>query len=98
MATLLVNQVMYRDVTAADNLQTFHQHCKDTLPSYARPMFLRICFDDLDMTSTLKQNKVRLKKEGFDVKVIKEDVYYFNKSSDGYKPLTEKVDISGQVF
>ncbi len=73
------------------SLKRFHQHCRDILPAYARPMFLRIHPDDLDMTSTLKQNKVRLKMEGFNVNDIKEELYYFDKSTDGYKRLTDSL-------
>lgn len=45
------------------------------LPSYARPIFLRIV-KELEMTSTFKLKKIGLQKEGFDPNKIQDKVYF----------------------
>lgn len=44
------------------------------LPAYAVPIFVRIA-GDAAITSTFKHQKSELKKEGFDINIIKDDVY-----------------------
>ncbi|XP_057325227.1 long-chain fatty acid transport protein 4-like [Microplitis mediator] len=45
------------------------------LPSYARPIFLRIV-NELEMTGTFKLKKINLQKEGFDPTKIQDKVYF----------------------
>lgn len=45
------------------------------LPSYARPIFLRIV-KELEMTSTFKLKKINLQQEGFDPNKIQDKVYF----------------------
>lgn len=45
------------------------------LPSYARPIFLRIV-KELEMTSTFKLKKINLQAEGFDPNKIQDKVYF----------------------
>ncbi|CAD6227693.1 GSCOCG00001373001-RA-CDS [Cotesia congregata] len=45
------------------------------LPSYARPIFLRIV-NELEMTGTFKLKKINLQKEGFDPNKIQDKVYF----------------------
>jgi fatty-acyl-CoA synthase len=54
-------------VTAQDNLNliALRDHLVQSLPEYARPVFLRIR-GEADVTSTFKQKKVDLVKQGFD--------------------------------
>ncbi|NWH20501.1 S27A2 synthetase, partial [Grus americana] len=47
----------------------------DTLPSYAAPRFVRIQ-DALEITGTFKQCKGNLVKEGFDLNVIKDPLFF----------------------
>lgn len=68
------------------SLDMISQQCKDLLPSYARPRFLRLQ-QEVDMTSTFKQRKVTLQKEGFDVGTVTEPMYYLNLKTDQYLPL-----------
>jgi fatty-acyl-CoA synthase len=69
-------------VTGDDfDLERFHDHLVDTLPPYARPLFVRIT-RSLDMTATFKQRKIDLAAEGFDVQRIKDPVYF-----DGFHAL-----------
>lgn len=46
-----------------------------SLPSYARPIFLRIV-KELELTSTFKLKKINLQKEGFDPNKIQDKVYF----------------------
>ena len=57
------------------------------LAPYAKPVFLRIT-DSLDTTGTFKLQKVRLRKEGFDPKLVGNDkLYYMNNKSGKYERL-----------
>lgn len=62
---------------------------KKMLPSYARPIFVRL-LHKIDMTGTYKLRKVDLQKEGFDPSVISDPIYYLD-SSGTYKKLTSEV-------
>ena len=57
----------------------------DTLPSYARPRFVRL-MKTLATTSTHKHQKVALKKEGADPSVVTDPLLF--RSDAGYVPLT----------
>merc|ERR1712137_819644 len=50
--------------------QQFYDTVTAELPSYARPLFLRIT-KGLDTTSTHKLQKVQARNEGFDINIIK---------------------------
>ncbi|OXA56839.1 long-chain fatty acid transport protein 1 [Folsomia candida] len=52
------------------------------LPPYARPVFMRICGKDLEMTGTFKLLKVQLQKEGFDPNIVTDALYILQK--EGY--------------
>lgn len=74
----------------ADRLGELFRRCEDLLPTYARPRFLRIV-PNMTITSTFKQKKVELVKEGFDLERCKPDAVYINDpSAKGFVPLTEQ--------
>jgi fatty-acyl-CoA synthase len=58
-------------------LTDFAAHLEKNLPSYARPVFLRFRAA-IAATSTFKQRKVELQKEGFDPAVISDPLYARN--------------------
>ena len=60
------------------------------LPSYARPMFLRLR-PTVEFTGTFKLKKADLKREGYDVNKIKDSLFYFNSRSKAYEALTHDV-------
>jgi fatty-acyl-CoA synthase len=61
-------------------------HLENNLPSYARPIFLRFQ-KSIETTSTFKQRKIDLMKEGFDPEKITDPL--FLRDADGqYVPLT----------
>ncbi|XP_011879573.1 PREDICTED: long-chain fatty acid transport protein 4 [Vollenhovia emeryi] len=60
---------------------------KKVLPNYAIPRFLRIV-SELPMTGTFKLKKMNLQKDGFDVKKIKDPIYFL--SNDTYVRMTDE--------
>ena len=63
------------------------QRLERVLPKYAHPQFLRLS-GRLDVTSTFKFQKVRLRKEGYDPAACDEDrLFYFDRKEGKYLPL-----------
>jgi len=60
----------------AIDLAALRAHLVARLPDYARPLFVRIR-GEIEMTTTFKQKKIDLVKQGFDPKAT-EDAIYFN--------------------
>lgn len=56
------------------------------LPAYARPWFLRIR-ERCDTSVSFKQQKVTLRREGFDPAIITDPLYFFH-PDHGYLPVT----------
>ena len=79
-----------------ENLQKFDfdaflRHCKQNLPTYAVPVFLRFQ-PELQITATLKHNKGHLKQEGVDLSKVGQDPLYFLDPKLGkYVPITKQV-------
>ncbi|XP_072936406.1 long-chain fatty acid transport protein 4-like [Epargyreus clarus] len=59
-----------------------------SLPSYARPLFLRI-MNDIEITGTFKLKKLQYQKEGFDPDVIKDPLYF--RSGAEFVPITTQL-------
>jgi len=57
--------------------EKFAKHCKDNLPVYAQPLFLRI-LPKIDITGTFKHQKVELRTEGCDVTKVKDPMFWFD--------------------
>jgi fatty-acyl-CoA synthase len=68
------------------NLADFAAHMKKNLSSFAQPVFLRFR-DSIAATSTFKQRKIELQKEGFDPDKISEPLYARNDNGT-YEELT----------
>ena len=63
-------------------------HTSKALPSYARPIFLRIQHDQ-ETTSTFKLVKKTLREEGYDLaKVGGDSLFVLKPGSSTYEPLT----------
>jgi len=79
MASLVVDDEF--DITAlADAL-------KARLPSYARPIFLRLS-PSIEVTGTFKQRKIDLVREGFDPETINDPVFWLDPATGAYERLT----------
>lgn len=98
MATLLISPDVGK--ITEKQLSEISSHCHRVLPVYAIPLFLRIKWEELDMTSTIKQSKVKLKQEGFDFSQIGDPLFYYERSSRSYKRLIKEVheDIMNQTI
>jgi fatty-acyl-CoA synthase len=57
------------------DLTALHAHLSKDLPDYARPVFVRVQ-SELDVTSTFKQKKIDLVREGFNPAAIKDPIYF----------------------
>ncbi|KAG8037866.1 hypothetical protein G9C98_006077 [Cotesia typhae] len=70
------------------NLKELAEGLKKGLPSYARPLFIRV-LSQLPLTGTFKLQKRDLQREGYDVTKIKDPVYFLDKTGS-YVPFTEQ--------
>ena len=68
------------------NLTSFRDHLAKRLPDYARPVFLRLR-QDSDLTSTFKQKKVDLAKQGFDPGTTADPLYFNDPAAGAFVPL-----------
>lgn len=84
------HKVTERSSLSQDELNAISKQCKELLPSYARPRFIRLQ-KELEITSTFKQRKVALQKEGFDLAHISDPVYYLDEGRDMYCKLTMEI-------
>ncbi|XP_052077882.1 long-chain fatty acid transport protein 5-like [Mytilus californianus] len=76
MAT--IHLVDFDNVEPTDEmLSKIEEQCRTQLAGYAIPRFLRFT-RFLDITSTFKQMKTTLKREGFDINLTIEPIYYFD--------------------
>ncbi|KAK3867856.1 hypothetical protein Pcinc_026713 [Petrolisthes cinctipes] len=69
------------------DLEQLYSSMTRSLPSYARPLFLRTV-KQLEMTGTFKLKKVTIQKEGFDPTIIKDRLYFLDAKLKAYVPLT----------
>jgi fatty-acyl-CoA synthase len=65
------------------NLEALYKYVEDSLPPYARPVFLRISSES-ETTGTFKYKKTDLVKDGFDPSKVKDDVYMADQSAGNY--------------
>ena len=67
-------------------LNVIYKKCEHSLPSYARPLFLRFK-DTFEITSTMKHRKVDLVKEGYDPERITDKLYFIDEKNKTYSAL-----------
>ena len=72
------------------DLDALHAHVHANLPSYARPLFLRLQ-EQTDTTGTFKFRKVDLVKEGFDPAKISDRILFDHPTENRYVPLTPEL-------
>ncbi|HWP26033.1 MAG TPA: long-chain-acyl-CoA synthetase [Xanthobacteraceae bacterium] len=68
------------------DLAGLHAHLAAHLPEYARPLFLRIQ-SEIDVTSTFKQKKIDLVRQGFDPASCREPLYFNDPQRRTFVPL-----------
>jgi fatty-acyl-CoA synthase len=72
------------------NLQALHSLARERLPSYARPVFIRLC-RQIDVTETFKPKKQVLMSEGFDPRATSDPIYVEDRAADAYLRLDEAI-------
>lgn len=72
------------------DLEALHQQVHDSLPTFARPLFLRLQ-EQTDTTGTFKLRKVDLVKEGFDPDRIEDPLYFDHPAIGKYVRLTREL-------
>ena len=80
MAALSVDEKVF-------SLAKLHEAVERELPSYARPLFLRM-LPTMEVTSSFKLKKHTLREEGMDVTVVKDPVYIKDAKRGTYERLT----------
>ena len=68
------------------DLPTLRKHLDARLPSYARPVFLRIC-NALELTDTFKHKKHALAREGFDPRSTADAIYFNDQDQQAFVPM-----------
>lgn len=68
------------------DIQKLSEAFKHNLPSYARPLFLRV-MKEVPKTGTFKLKKVDLQKESYDPHIVKDKLYFFDAKKDTFVPL-----------
>lgn len=81
MATIL-------DPNRTINLDNLSQELRKVLPAFSVPLFIRIV-QHLEITGTFKLPKNVLQKEGYDPKVVKDPLYYYDNVLKNYATLDE---------
>ncbi|EFO22528.2 AMP-binding enzyme family protein [Loa loa] len=76
--------VLAEDEFLKDVIWKITDHLKNSLPSYAIPIFLRFC-KDFERTGTYKLKKMSLQKEGYDLSRIKNEIFIWDSSIKSYK-------------
>lgn len=68
------------------NLNDLLVKMKEKLPSYSVPLFVRLV-SQIDTTGTMKFKKTDVKKEGFNIELIKDPLYVLDVKNSCYKEL-----------
>uniref|UniRef100_G3P7E6 Very long-chain fatty acid transport protein n=1 Tax=Gasterosteus aculeatus aculeatus TaxID=481459 RepID=G3P7E6_GASAC len=78
------------DATGSFDCNSFLQKVQPALPSYARPVFLRIS-PHVDTTGTFKIQKTRLQREGYDPRLTTDQIYFLNSRAACYEAVDEEL-------
>jgi fatty-acyl-CoA synthase len=76
-----------------------YAHVAQSLPSYARPVFVRISAE-IEITGTFKHRKVDLVNQGFDPATVPDPVFYADPTAQSYVPLSPELHariVAGEV-
>jgi acyl-CoA synthetase (AMP-forming)/AMP-acid ligase II len=69
---------------------SFKAHVDASLPSYARPLFVRV-LPALETTSTFKLKKAELRASGFDPHLVADPLYVLHAGAETYEALTPEL-------
>lgn len=71
------------------NLTELAEGLSNTLPAYARPLFLRI-LSEPPLTATFKLKKRELIEQGYNPGLHSDPIFFYDQKNRRYLPLTEK--------
>jgi len=74
------------DGVEALDIASFSAHVTNNLPTYARPVFIRIQ-QEPDTTGTFKLVKSELRRQGYDLDQVRDPLYVLQPRSEVYEPL-----------
>lgn len=77
-------------VDASFDLSSLHAHVQQGLPSYARPLFLRLV-QALDKTGTFKPMKQELVRAGYDPALTRDLVYFADSRTESYVAVDQEL-------
>lgn len=72
------------------DLQALAKGLNDSLPSYSRPLFVRI-LPQTPLTATFKLKKRDLMEQGFNINLHDDPIYFLDQKLGEYVPLTQKL-------
>jgi len=77
--------------------QQFATHCKANLPSYSIPVFIRFLEEDINLTGTLKHQKVEYRNHGCDPAAHQDKMWWFVPKKSTFEPYgpEEYAEITG---
>ena len=84
MAAVTMNQGR---TTTPKLIQELYNKVHHILPSYARPLFIRILPEQI-VTQTMKHRKIELVEEGFDPNKVSDPLFVIDNIAKTYVPLT----------
>jgi len=68
------------------DLSALRQHMAANLPSYARPVFVRLR-THADLTGTFKYSKMAMLREGFEPDLCSDPLYFDSAEADAFVPM-----------
>ena len=74
------------DDASSFDWQGFSNHVENSLPKYARPLFIRI-IEEMDTTGTFKLKKNDLRNEAFNIDKVTDQIYCLKPNSSNYEVL-----------
>jgi acyl-CoA synthetase (AMP-forming)/AMP-acid ligase II len=66
------------------DVNQFSRFVQQSFPKYSIPIFLRI-INELEFTGTHKLRKINLRKQGYDINTLKDQIYVWDSLSNNYK-------------
>ncbi|KAA0187890.1 Solute carrier family 27 (Fatty acid transporter) member 1/4 [Fasciolopsis buskii] len=88
MAALVVDLSNMTEEHERELVDRLYQEFTSNLPTYARPLFLRLC-KQIEMTSTFKLRKVAMVAAGFDPTNTKDHLYFLDATQKSYRRMDE---------
>ncbi|MGE5380424.1 MAG: long-chain-acyl-CoA synthetase [Methylocystaceae bacterium] len=70
--------------------QRFAAYVEEHLPAYARPCFVRLR-QELDITNSFKRVKSQLQKQGYNLSLVNDPLYFLDAETNSYIPLNQEI-------